>query len=109
MFFFPFHFDYSKDFNWLSTTPLICELTQYLAKILVPQARRRTTTQMELLYASSGDVSCESPTGEFPAPMLSISERLEGPADMQGHVLGQIPNLEQAVSPSALSARPVSL
>ncbi|XP_074554103.1 kinesin-like protein KIF21A isoform X3 [Halichoeres trimaculatus] len=73
------------------------------------KARRRTTTQMELLYASSGDVSCESPTGEFPGPMLAISERLEGPGDMRGHVLGQTPDLEQAVSPSALSARPVGL
>ncbi|XP_034529948.1 kinesin-like protein KIF21A isoform X2 [Notolabrus celidotus] len=73
------------------------------------KARRRTTTQMELLYASSGDVSCESPTGDFPAPLLAISERLEGPGDMQGHMLGQTPDLERAVSPSALSARPVGL
>uniref|UniRef100_A0A3P9NPR1 Kinesin family member 21A n=1 Tax=Poecilia reticulata TaxID=8081 RepID=A0A3P9NPR1_POERE len=46
------------------------------------KARRRTTTQMELLYASSGDLSCESPTGDFPAPLLPLAERLEGPADM---------------------------
>uniref|UniRef100_A0A672IG79 Kinesin family member 21A n=1 Tax=Salarias fasciatus TaxID=181472 RepID=A0A672IG79_SALFA len=49
------------------------------------KARRRTTTQMELLYASSGDLSCESPTGDFPAPLLPIAERAEGPADTQGH------------------------
>uniref|UniRef100_A0A4W6E350 Kinesin family member 21A n=1 Tax=Lates calcarifer TaxID=8187 RepID=A0A4W6E350_LATCA len=69
------------------------------------KARRRTTTQMELLYASSGDLSCESPTGDFSAPLLPLSERLEGPADMQGHAVGQTPDREQTVSPSALSAR----
>uniref|UniRef100_UPI0037E86E9A kinesin-like protein KIF21A n=1 Tax=Semicossyphus pulcher TaxID=241346 RepID=UPI0037E86E9A len=73
------------------------------------KARRRTTTQMELLYASSGDLSCDSPTGDFPAPLLSVSERLEGSSDMQGHALGQTPDREQTVSPSALSARPVGL
>uniref|UniRef100_A0A4W6E4U6 Kinesin family member 21A n=1 Tax=Lates calcarifer TaxID=8187 RepID=A0A4W6E4U6_LATCA len=73
------------------------------------KARRRTTTQMELLYASSGDLSCESPTGDFSAPLLPLSERLEGPADMQGHAVGQTPDREQTVSPSALSARPAGL
>uniref|UniRef100_A0A3P8SMC0 Kinesin family member 21A n=1 Tax=Amphiprion percula TaxID=161767 RepID=A0A3P8SMC0_AMPPE len=48
------------------------------------KARRRTTTQMELLYASSGDLSCESPTGDFSAPLLPLTERVEVPADMQG-------------------------
>uniref|UniRef100_A0A671YSZ1 Kinesin family member 21A n=1 Tax=Sparus aurata TaxID=8175 RepID=A0A671YSZ1_SPAAU len=77
--------------------------------ILVPQARRRTTTQMELLYASSGDLSCESPTGDFSAPLLPLSERLEAPTDMQGHALGHTPDREQTVSPSALSARPAAI
>ncbi|KAA8580012.1 hypothetical protein FQN60_005547 [Etheostoma spectabile] len=77
--------------------------------LLVPQARRRTTTQMELLYAGSGDPSCESPTGDFSVPLLPLSERLEGSADMQGHALGQTPDREQTVSPSALSARPVGI
>uniref|UniRef100_A0A8C9XQ25 Kinesin family member 21A n=1 Tax=Sander lucioperca TaxID=283035 RepID=A0A8C9XQ25_SANLU len=74
------------------------------------KARRRTTTQMELLYAGSGDPSCESPTGDFSVPLLPLSERLEGSADMQGHALGQTPDREQTVSPSALSAssRPIS-
>uniref|UniRef100_A0A8C4EMS1 Kinesin family member 21A n=1 Tax=Dicentrarchus labrax TaxID=13489 RepID=A0A8C4EMS1_DICLA len=69
------------------------------------KARRRTTTQMELLYASSGDLSCESPTGDFSAPLLPLSDRLEGPADMQGHALGQTPDREQTASPSLLSCR----
>ncbi|XP_028252269.1 kinesin-like protein KIF21A isoform X2 [Parambassis ranga] len=73
------------------------------------KARRRTTTQMELLYASSGDLSCESPTGEFSAPLLPLTERLEGSADMQGHVARQNPDLEQTISPSALSARPAGI
>ncbi|KAM9334492.1 kinesin-like protein KIF21A [Symphorus nematophorus] len=73
------------------------------------KARRRTTTQMELLYASSGDPSCESHSGDFSAPLLPLSERLEGPADMQGHALGQAPDREQTVSPSALSARPAGI
>ncbi|XP_034090216.1 kinesin-like protein KIF21A isoform X1 [Gymnodraco acuticeps] len=69
------------------------------------KARRRTTTQMELLYAGSGD--CDSPTGDF--PLLPLSERLEGSADMQGHTLSQTPDCEQAVPPSAPSARPAGI
>ncbi|KAK5876820.1 hypothetical protein CesoFtcFv8_026135 [Champsocephalus esox] len=69
------------------------------------KARRRTTTQMELLYAGSGD--CDSPTGDF--PLLPLSERLEGSADMQGHALSQTPDSEQAVPPSAPSARPAGI
>lgn len=41
-----------------------------------PQARRRTTTQMELLYANSTDP--DAPLDAFPAPLLSISESSEG-------------------------------
>ncbi|XP_034382277.1 kinesin-like protein KIF21A isoform X2 [Cyclopterus lumpus] len=70
------------------------------------KARRRTTTQMELLYAGSGDPSCEPPTGDFSSPLLPLSERLEGSADMQGQTLA---DREQTVSPSALSARPAGI
>ncbi|XP_042367000.1 LOW QUALITY PROTEIN: kinesin-like protein KIF21A [Plectropomus leopardus] len=73
------------------------------------KARRRTTTQMELLYAGSGDPSCESPTGDFPVPLLPLSERLEVLPDMQGHMSVQPPDREQTVSPSALSARPAGI
>ncbi|XP_072233172.1 kinesin-like protein KIF21A isoform X2 [Leuresthes tenuis] len=73
------------------------------------KARRRTTTQMELLYASSGDLSCESPTGDFSAPLLPLTERLEAPADVPGHGAGQTPDREQTASPSALSARPAAI
>ncbi|XP_010791987.1 kinesin-like protein KIF21A isoform X2 [Notothenia coriiceps] len=69
------------------------------------KARRRTTTQMELLYAGSGD--CDSPTGDF--PLLPLSEPLEGSADMQGHALSQTPDCEQAVPSSAPSARPAGI
>ncbi|XP_058480470.1 kinesin-like protein KIF21A isoform X2 [Solea solea] len=71
------------------------------------KARRRTTTQMELLYASSGDLTHVSPTGEFSPTMLPLSERLEGPADMQGHIVVQAPDREH--TPPALSARPAGI
>lgn len=67
------------------------------------KARRRTTTQMELLYASAGDGSCESPTGDFPAPLMPVSERLEGPTDALGHMTGHTSDREQTVSPSGRS------
>uniref|UniRef100_A0A665X6F7 Kinesin-like protein KIF21A n=1 Tax=Echeneis naucrates TaxID=173247 RepID=A0A665X6F7_ECHNA len=73
------------------------------------KARRRTTTQMELLYASSLDLSSESPTGDFSAPLQPVSERLEGPAGVLGPPIGQTPDREQTVSPSALSARPAGI
>uniref|UniRef100_A0AAQ5X3F2 Kinesin motor domain-containing protein n=1 Tax=Amphiprion ocellaris TaxID=80972 RepID=A0AAQ5X3F2_AMPOC len=63
------------------------------------KARRRTTTQMELLYASSGDLSCESPTGDFSAPLLPLTERVEVPADMQGQALGQTPDRGGVINP----------
>ncbi|XP_024138098.1 kinesin-like protein KIF21A isoform X2 [Oryzias melastigma] len=69
------------------------------------KARRRTTTQMELLYASSGDLSCDSPTGDFSGPLLPLTEFPEGPADKQG----QPPTREPTVSPSVLSARPAGV
>uniref|UniRef100_A0A1A8GYX3 Kinesin motor domain-containing protein n=2 Tax=Nothobranchius korthausae TaxID=1143690 RepID=A0A1A8GYX3_9TELE len=69
------------------------------------KARRRTTTQMELLYASNGDLSCDSPIVDFSAPLLPLSERPEGPADTQG----QSADREQTASPSALSARPAGM
>ncbi|KAG7495759.1 kinesin KIF21A isoform X2 [Solea senegalensis] len=71
------------------------------------KARRRTTTQMELLYASSGDLTHVSPTGEFSPAMLPLSERLEGPVDMQGHIVVQAPDREH--TPPALSARPAGM
>ncbi|XP_035003823.2 kinesin-like protein KIF21A isoform X2 [Hippoglossus stenolepis] len=71
------------------------------------KARRRTTTQMELLYASSGDLSHESPTGDFSAPLLPLTESLEGPVDIQGRAGGQTPDREQ--TPSAPSARPAGI
>ncbi|KAM3859056.1 kinesin-like protein KIF21A [Diretmus argenteus] len=72
------------------------------------KARRRTTTQMELLYASSGDLTCDSPTGDFSAPLLPLTER-EGTVDLPGHALGQTPDREQTVSPSAMCGRPAGI
>ncbi|MCJ8743244.1 hypothetical protein PDJAM_G00091720 [Pangasius djambal] len=44
------------------------------------KARRRTTTQMELLYANSADP--DAPLDDFSAPLLSISESSEGIATL---------------------------
>ncbi|XP_047431510.1 kinesin-like protein KIF21A isoform X2 [Mugil cephalus] len=106
--------DSSSDESTTSPTAEGSSLASDLMKLcgesrLRSKARRRTTTQMELLYASSGDLSCESQTGDFSAPLLPLAERVEGPADMQGHAVGQTPDREQTVSPSALSARPAGI
>uniref|UniRef100_A0A8C7GX00 Kinesin family member 21A n=1 Tax=Oncorhynchus kisutch TaxID=8019 RepID=A0A8C7GX00_ONCKI len=65
-------------------------------------ARRRTTTQMELLYAGSGEF--DSPTGDFSASLLPLAEAQEGTGDM-GPVAGHLGDRELTVSPSALSTR----
>nr|XP_046249432.1 kinesin-like protein KIF21A isoform X1 [Scatophagus argus] len=41
------------------------------------KARRRTTTQMELLYANSDSVS-DAPTADFSSPMLPLAETPDG-------------------------------
>ncbi|XP_037551754.1 LOW QUALITY PROTEIN: kinesin-like protein KIF21A [Nematolebias whitei] len=73
------------------------------------KARRRTTTQMELLYANSGNLSCVSPTGDILSPLLPLTESLEGPADVPGLAAGQSFDREQTSSPSAPSARPAGM
>uniref|UniRef100_A0A8C7GE01 Kinesin family member 21A n=1 Tax=Oncorhynchus kisutch TaxID=8019 RepID=A0A8C7GE01_ONCKI len=60
-------------------------------------ARRRTTTQMELLYAGSGEF-------DFSAPLLPPTDAQEGTGDM-GTVAGHLRDRELTVSPSALSSR----
>ncbi|KAM7397134.1 hypothetical protein PAMP_020131 [Pampus punctatissimus] len=45
------------------------------------KARRRTTTQMELLYANS-DSAPDAPTADFSGPMLPLAETPEGGGDM---------------------------
>uniref|UniRef100_A0A3B4TA48 Kinesin family member 21A n=1 Tax=Seriola dumerili TaxID=41447 RepID=A0A3B4TA48_SERDU len=44
------------------------------------KARRRTTTQMELLYANS-DSAPDAPTADFSSPMLPLAETPEGGGD----------------------------
>ncbi|KAL0962790.1 hypothetical protein UPYG_G00345490 [Umbra pygmaea] len=68
------------------------------------KARRRTTTQMELLYAGSGEF--DSPTGDFSSSLLPLPEIQEGPGEMRtaaGH-LG-----DPTRSSSALATRIASL
>ncbi|KAK3518086.1 hypothetical protein QTP70_033308 [Hemibagrus guttatus] len=48
------------------------------------KARRRTTTQMELLYANSADP--DAPLDDFSAPLLSISESSEGIMNLSSSV-----------------------
>ncbi|XP_060932106.1 kinesin-like protein KIF21A isoform X1 [Limanda limanda] len=47
------------------------------------KARRRTTTQMELLYANS-DSAPDAPTADFSSPMLPLTETPEGDVDTSG-------------------------
>ncbi|XP_052347717.1 kinesin-like protein KIF21A isoform X7 [Oncorhynchus keta] len=61
------------------------------------KARRRTTTQMELLYAGSGEF-------DFSAPLLPPTDAQGGTGDM-GTVAGHLRDRELTVSPSALSSR----
>ncbi|XP_042156007.1 kinesin-like protein KIF21A isoform X8 [Oncorhynchus tshawytscha] len=61
------------------------------------KARRRTTTQMELLYAGSGEF-------DFSAPLLPPTDAQEGTGDM-GTVAGHLRDRELTIPPSALSSR----
>uniref|UniRef100_A0A8C8DCS5 Kinesin motor domain-containing protein n=1 Tax=Oncorhynchus tshawytscha TaxID=74940 RepID=A0A8C8DCS5_ONCTS len=64
------------------------------------KARRRTTTQMELLYAGSGEF--DSPTGDFSASLLPMAEAQEGTGDM-GPVAGYLGDREQGTHCNSLS------
>ncbi|XP_026774978.3 kinesin-like protein KIF21A isoform X4 [Pangasianodon hypophthalmus] len=45
------------------------------------KARRRTTTQMELLYANSCEPGLDAPSGEFTSPLPPMAETPEGGTD----------------------------
>ncbi|XP_072526461.1 kinesin-like protein KIF21A isoform X2 [Salminus brasiliensis] len=47
------------------------------------KARRRTTTQMELLYANSCDSGPDTPSGEFTGPLHPMAETPEGSTDLE--------------------------
>uniref|UniRef100_A0A8B9GPX9 Kinesin family member 21A n=1 Tax=Astyanax mexicanus TaxID=7994 RepID=A0A8B9GPX9_ASTMX len=47
------------------------------------KARRRTTTQMELLYANSCDSGPDTPSGDFAGPLHPTAETPEGPSDLE--------------------------
>lgn len=89
---------------------MISEVISQLIDVFSRQARRRAATQMELLYASSGaDLSCESPTADFPSPLPALLEKQEGLSDTQSQASGQTQDREQTASPSSLTSRPVAL
>ncbi|XP_030645550.1 kinesin-like protein KIF21A isoform X2 [Chanos chanos] len=64
------------------------------------KARRRTTTQMELLYANTTDP--DSPMEDFTVPLLPVAESPEG-AGNQGPPEGTLGNRETLLPPSGLA------
>uniref|UniRef100_A0A674E520 Kinesin family member 21A n=1 Tax=Salmo trutta TaxID=8032 RepID=A0A674E520_SALTR len=87
---------------YLCFSSLSSDLLKLCGEAKPRKARRRTTTQMELLYAGSGEF--DSPTGDFSASLLPLAEAQEGTGDM-GTVAGHLGDRELTVSPSALSTR----
>lgn len=57
----------------------------FMSYVCAPQARRRTTTQMELLYANS-DSAADLPTADFSGPMLPLAETPDGGGDLDSSV-----------------------
>ncbi|XP_061107060.1 kinesin-like protein KIF21A isoform X5 [Conger conger] len=68
------------------------------------KARRRTTTQMELLYAHSNDPSPSTSTGEFSAPLLSLVEAQEGNGELE-HFGSSFRDRDVLTSPSGLPSK----
>ncbi|XP_036373489.1 kinesin-like protein KIF21A isoform X1 [Megalops cyprinoides] len=68
------------------------------------KARRRTTTQMELLYANSSDPSQDTSTAEFSSPLLPLAESQEVGGELEA--LGaSLRDRELLPSPSGLSPK----
>ncbi|XP_057711705.1 kinesin-like protein KIF21A isoform X2 [Corythoichthys intestinalis] len=65
------------------------------------KARRRTTTQMELLYATSGD----SPVGDFSGPLLAIDEPLDPGRKSPISLWGSSSGISRAMSPTSGAER----
>uniref|UniRef100_A0A8C7RS14 Kinesin family member 21A n=1 Tax=Oncorhynchus mykiss TaxID=8022 RepID=A0A8C7RS14_ONCMY len=65
---------------YLCFSLLASDLLKLCGEAKPRKARRRTTTQMELLYADSGEF--DSPTGDFSASLLPLAEAQEGTGDM---------------------------
>ncbi|XP_039617035.1 kinesin-like protein KIF21A isoform X2 [Polypterus senegalus] len=68
------------------------------------KARRRTTTQMELLYADNGDPSPDSPGGMFLSPLLPVAEAQESERDSEISCIS-VRDKEVLLSPSGLSSK----
>ncbi|XP_064199063.1 kinesin-like protein KIF21A isoform X11 [Anguilla rostrata] len=68
------------------------------------KARRRTTTQMELLYANSNDPSTSASTAEFSAPLLPLVEAQEGNGELE-HFGSSFRDRDALTSPSGLSSK----
>ncbi|CAL1568959.1 unnamed protein product [Knipowitschia caucasica] len=88
---------------------LAADLMKLCGETKPRKARRRTTTQMELLYASTGDGFCDLPTGDFPGPLLPLTEMVEGATDPHTQATGQTPDREQQVSQCGASNRSAAI
>ncbi|XP_036431873.1 kinesin-like protein KIF21A isoform X1 [Colossoma macropomum] len=51
------------------------------------KARRRTTTQMELLYANNCDSGPDTPSGDFTGPLHPVAETPEGDLESAGNAV----------------------
>ncbi|XP_036375765.1 kinesin-like protein KIF21A isoform X2 [Megalops cyprinoides] len=71
------------------------------------KARRRTTTQMELLYANSTDPCLDMPTGEFSAPLLPVAENQEVGGDLKA-AGASLKDKDPMTSPSVMPSKPGS-
>ncbi|KAJ8372603.1 hypothetical protein AAFF_G00281100 [Aldrovandia affinis] len=68
------------------------------------KARRRTTTQMELLYANSNDLSPDTSTREFSGPLLPLTEAHEGKGELEAFGASHR-DKDVLTSPSGLSSK----
>lgn len=50
---------------------------------IIAKARRRTTTQMELLYLNNCDSGTDTTSRDFSVPLHSMAETSEGAADLE--------------------------
>ncbi|XP_030646391.1 kinesin-like protein KIF21A, partial [Chanos chanos] len=68
------------------------------------KARRRTTTQMELLYANSCDSGPDTPTGDFPAPLHPMTETPEGGGESESSGMS-VRDRDFVAPPTGLSSK----
>uniref|UniRef100_A0A3P8US16 Kinesin family member 21A n=1 Tax=Cynoglossus semilaevis TaxID=244447 RepID=A0A3P8US16_CYNSE len=65
-----------------TTVVLVVQVSSQASRVCAAQARRRTTTQMELLYANS-DSNPDAPPADFSGPMLPLAETPDAVGDVE--------------------------